>query len=101
MRGTMSPAQVLAHADLLQLFSGIHFLGLHASERTIRTRIGRRHGIGEVRDTISTFLSINDELAATDIPNLTVIDADRSIEAVESDVRQWIAALLDDSTTPA
>lgn len=95
----MRPAQVLVHTDLHKLFSGVHFLGLRCTEATMRARIARRNGVPEVRD-LSTFLSINDELCATTVPNMTVIDADRPIEEVEADVRRWIGELLEHPATP-
>jgi len=90
---------VLVHTELQKLFSGVHFIGLHCTEATIRTRVARRRGADEAHDSYSTALAINDELSAMDVPNLTVIDADRPIEEVEVDVRQWVVELLDRSTT--
>ncbi len=94
----MRPAQVLVHTDLHQLFSGVHFLGLHCTEATLRTRIARRHGVGEARGSFSTVMAINDELVTTTVPNMTIINADRPVAPVEADVRRWIVGLLDRST---
>lgn len=95
----MRPAQVLVHTDLHNLFSGVHFLGLRCTEATMRARIARRNGVPEDRD-LSSYLSLNDELSAAAVPNMTVIEADRPIEEVETDVRQWIGNTLEDSTIP-
>ena len=101
---TMLPEQVLTNTDLLDYFDGVRFLCLTCPPEVLRTRLRRRVGRRAVART-KVWVDFNDALAtaAADLPTATtVIDAGRTADEVEHDVRLWISDRLGPTTaTPA
>ncbi len=91
----MLPEQILANADLLSYFDSVHFLCLTCPpDVLLARRTGRDPRRGAAR--IDWCVEFNSTLvaAASEIPTATVIDAARTADEVEHDVRHWIEAQL-------
>ena len=93
---TMLPEQVLGNSDVLSYFDSVNFLCLTCSPDALRARLARRDGTGAATARIAVWLEFDSALvaAANAIPTATVIDAGRTVEQVEHDVRHWINAQL-------
>jgi hypothetical protein len=89
---TMLPAQVLANSDVLSYFDTVHFLCLTCPPDVLRARLARRDGTDAATAAIEVWLDFDRALlaAASDIPTATVVDAGRTVEQVEHDVRHWM-----------
>jgi gluconate kinase len=92
---TMLPEQVLANRDELAYFSSVHFLCLTCPPDVLRARLARRVGRRRVRHA-PVWIEFNGTLedAARHLPSATTLDAARTPDEVEHDVRRWIEALL-------
>jgi predicted kinase len=95
---TMLPEQLLANTDGLNYFDSAHFLCLTCPPDVLRARLTRREGAGatahiKVSSRIKVWRDFNDALvrAASEIPTATVVDAGRTTDEVEHDVRDWIS----------
>jgi broad-specificity NMP kinase len=98
---TMLPEQVLANSDLLSYFDSVHFLCLTCTPDVLRARLAGREGGGatariKVSSRIKVWRDFNRALveAASEIPTATVVDAGRTTDEVEHDVRDWINTQL-------
>jgi broad-specificity NMP kinase len=93
---TMLPEQVLANSDVLSYFDSLHFLCLTCPPDVLRARLARRDGSGAVTARIQEWVDFNNALvaAASDIPTATVVDAGRTTDRVDHDVRHWITTQL-------
>jgi predicted ABC-type ATPase len=95
---TMLPQQILANGDEVKYFESVQFLCLNCPTNVLRFRLERRirsgAGSDPVTASITRWTDFNDELlaAALETPHTTVIDASRSTDAIEQDVREWINA---------
>lgn len=105
---TMLPAQALANSDLLGYFDSAQFLCLTCPADELSARLARRGGydpltaraaakIPTVGRRIRRWVDFDRELAAAarEVPTAAVLDAGRSMDAVEQDVRHWISDHLD------
>ena len=97
----MLPEQVLANSDVLSYFDSVHFLCLACPPDVLRARLAGRVGsgaaaAGQLTARIEVWLDFNSALvaAASEIPTATVVDAGRTIDQVEHDVRNWLNAHL-------
>ena len=93
---TMLPEQVLVNSDVLSYFDSVHFLCLTCPRDTLRARLARRDGTGAATARIEEWLDFDSALvaAANAIPTATVVDAGRTVDQVEHDVRHWISTQL-------
>jgi predicted ABC-type ATPase len=98
---TMLPEQLLANSDALTYFDSVHFLCLTCTSDVLRSRLAGREGGGatarmKVSSRIKVWRDFNGALvkAASETPSATVVDAGRTIDQVEHDVRQWINTQL-------
>lgn len=93
---TMLPEQVLANSDVLDFFDSVHFLCLTCTPDVLRARLTRREGTDVASARIEMWLDFNRALAAaaSDLPTATVVDAGRTVDEVEHDVRHWINTRL-------
>lgn len=93
---TMLPEQVLENDELLSYFESVHFLCLACSTEALHARLARRDGSHAATARVQFWSDFNSALtaAARDIPAATVLDADRSVEEVERDVRAWVDSHL-------
>ena len=89
---TMVPKQLLVNTDVLDYFDSVHFLCLTCSPDVLHARLARRDGSGAATARIQVWLDFNSALlaVASEIPTATVVDAGRTIDEVEHDVRNWI-----------
>ena len=89
---TMLPAQVLANSAELDYFDSVHFLCLTCPPDVLHTRIAHREGGVAAAARTQVWVDFNRALvaAATGIPTATVVDAGRTIDEVECDIRHWI-----------
>jgi broad-specificity NMP kinase len=94
---TMLPEQVLANRDVLSYFDSVHFLCLTCTPDVLRARLAGRVGGGatariKVSSRIKVWRDFNSALAeaASEMPTATVVDAGRTTDEVEHDVRDWI-----------
>ena len=94
--GVMLPEQLLAHAEELAWFDGVHFLVLVCDDDELRERVMARPGRERPKAAIEMHLEFNrrfrDEHTRT--PNTTVIDASRVFDDVKGDVAAWIRRVL-------
>lgn len=92
----MLPEQVLANSDVLSYFDSVHFLCLTCPPDVLHARLARREGNGAATARIEVWRDFNGALvaAASEIPTATVVDAGRTIDEVEHDVRHWINTQL-------
>jgi hypothetical protein len=96
----MLPQQLLANTDVLGYFESVSFLCLRCDADVLRTRFMRRAGAGSdtqsIEAAVDRWSRFNDVL--TDAAHATdhghVIDATRSIDEVEGDVRGWVLERL-------
>lgn len=104
---TMLPEQVLANGDILGYFDSVHFLCLTCPSDVLRARLDRRVGSGADPGRVAMWVDFDRALvaAASEIQTATVVDAARTADEVEQDVRRWInthlhrrTALSTDST---
>jgi hypothetical protein len=88
----MLPEQVLVNRDVLGYFDSAHFSCLTCSPEILRAGIAGRDGTGTVTARSEVWVDFNAALvaAAGDIPTAAIVDADRAVDEVESDVRHWI-----------
>ncbi|MDP8960554.1 MAG: AAA family ATPase [Actinomycetota bacterium] len=93
---TMLPEQALANSDVLGYFDSVHFLCLTCPPDVLRARLDRRVESGADPARVEVWLDFDRALlaAASEIQTATVIDAGRSVDVVEHDVRHWINAHL-------
>jgi hypothetical protein len=91
----MLPEQVLGNADILSYFESVHFLCLTCSPEVLRARRTRRDPRADSART-EWCVDFNSALvsAASEVPTATVVDAGRTADQVEHDVRHWIEARL-------
>jgi hypothetical protein len=106
----MLPEQVTANADILRYFESVKFLCLTCSPDVLRSRLAGRVGLGEstghmtatapavriLGSRLQVWIDFNETLAAAARGSsmATVIDADRTVEQLEDDVRHWISTEL-------
>jgi gluconate kinase len=96
----MVPQQLLANTDVLDYFESVSFLFLECDAAVLRPRFIRRVGSWSDTDRIEAAVDrwgrVNDVLtdAARSTDGVDAIDATRSVDEVESDVRGWIIAKL-------
>jgi len=92
----MLPEQILVNGDVLGYFDSVHFLCLSCSADVLRARLAGRVETGPIAEGTEFWVDFNVALleAASEIPTATVMDADRSPEEVEHDVRHWISAQM-------
>jgi hypothetical protein len=90
----MLPEQILANSDVLSYFQSVHFLCLSCPPDVLRARLARSAGSSAVTTPVEVWLDFNEALvaAASKVPTATVVDAGRTTDQVEHDVRQWIDA---------
>jgi gluconate kinase len=88
----MLPEQVLVNGDVVSFFDPVRFLCLTCRPDVLRARFARRGGNAVASNRIDVWLDFNGTLvaAASELPTATVIDAGRTIDQVERDVRDWI-----------
>jgi predicted ABC-type ATPase len=92
----MLPEQLLGNTDVLGYFESVQFLCLDCPSDVLRGRLERRlvrDGLhGDVSERIRWWADFNTDLvtAANELPQATVIDASRTTDLVEQDVRDWI-----------
>lgn len=93
---TMLPEQLLANNEVLGYFESVHFLCLTSPPDVLRARLTRRDGTDAATARIGVWLDFDKALvaAANEAPTATVIDAGRTSDQVEDDVRHWINARL-------
>jgi predicted kinase len=90
---TMLPDQVLANNDVVGYFNSVHFLCLTCPPDVLRKRLARRDGADAANRRIDVWLDFDKALvtAANAVPAAaTVLDAGRTVDQVEHDVRLWI-----------
>jgi broad-specificity NMP kinase len=92
----MLPEQVLANSGVLSYFDSVHFLCLTCPPDVLRARLAGRDGIAAATARSEVWLNFNSALvaAASEIPTATVVDAGRTTDPVEHDVREWINTQL-------
>lgn len=92
----MLPEQLLANSDVLSYFDSVHFLCLTCPPEVLRTRPGARVEGRATSDRVETWVAFDGALvaAATAIPTATILDAGRTVDQVEHDVRGWIDSHL-------
>jgi ribose 1,5-bisphosphokinase PhnN len=93
---TMLPVQVLANRDVLSYFESVHFLCLTCRPDVLRARLAHRDGTDAATARIEEWRDFDSALvaAASNVPTATVVDAGRTVDQVEHDVRHWINAQL-------
>jgi broad-specificity NMP kinase len=93
--GVVLPEQVLANSDLLTYFDSVNFLCLTCPPDVLRSRLADREP-GAVVARVQVWIELDKALvaAASEIPTATVVDAGRTVDEVEHDVRRWIDAQL-------
>jgi len=89
---TMLPEQLLSNSDVLSYFDSVHFLCLSCAPDVLRARLARREGRGADTVRSEVWFDFNRVLvaAANEVPTATVLDAGRTIDEVEEDIRHWI-----------
>ena len=104
--GVMLPQQVLANSDVLSYFDSARFLCLICQPEVLRARLTSRVKDGMITGGVEMWVDFNGALvkAAIQTPTATVVDAGRTVDEVEHDVRHWINTHLPgrgvtDSTT--
>ena len=92
---TMLPAQILANDDALGYFDSVYFLCLTCPPDVLRARLARRVG-SDPFERAEVWAEFNEALvaAANEIATATLVDAGRSVDEVEPEVRDWINARL-------
>ena len=92
----MLPEQVLANSDVLSYFASVQFLCLTCPPDVLRVHLARREGKGVAPAIVDGWLEFNRALvaAAGELPTATVLDAGRTNDEVEHDVRHWIDTQL-------
>jgi energy-coupling factor transporter ATP-binding protein EcfA2 len=92
----MLPEQVLVNSDVLSFFDSVRFLCLTCAPDVLRARFAGSGGNTVATNRIELWLDFNDALAAaaSELPTATVVDASRSKDQVEHDVRYWINTQL-------
>lgn len=90
---TMLPEQVLANVEMLRYFDLAHFLCLTCPPDVLRARLARREGEDAADARVGVWIEFDDALAAAarEVPTATALDAGRTPDEVEQDVRRWIA----------
>jgi predicted ABC-type ATPase len=103
---TMLPEQLLANSEAVKYFDSVHFLCLTCPPNILRARLVAREGGGataliKVGSRIKVWRDFNSALtaAASDLPTATVLDAGRTVDEVEHDVRRWITVQQHRSVT--
>jgi gluconate kinase len=91
---TMLPEQLLANTDVLNFFASVQFLCLTCDRDDLQERIARRDGDAIAAARIEAWIEFDRALlkAAAETPGATVMDAGRSMNDVEHDVRSWIVS---------
>jgi hypothetical protein len=92
----MLPEQVLAKTDVLVYFDSVRFLCLACPTEVLRARLASRDGIGAAmaRGEVWTNFNSTPLGTASETPNATIVDAGRTTDEVEHDVRHWIDTQL-------
>jgi gluconate kinase len=92
----MLPEQVLANSDVVSFFGSVRFLCLTCAPDVLRARFAGRGGNAVATNRIDVWLDFNSTLvaAASELPMATVVDAGRTTDQVEHDVRHWINTQL-------
>jgi 2-phosphoglycerate kinase len=96
----MLPQQLLANTDVVDYFEVVSFLCLTCDADVLRARFAQRLGDGSesrrIEAAVDQWSQFNDALmdASRSINDVHTIDASRSIDEVERDVRDWILARL-------
>ncbi len=92
---TMLPEQALDNRDLLGYFASVQFLCLTCPSDRLGERLVRREGAAG-RSRLDVWADFNEALlaAANELETATVVDAGRTVEEVEHDVRRWISDQL-------
>jgi broad-specificity NMP kinase len=92
----MLPEQVLTNRNALSYFDSAHFLCLTCPPQLLRARIAGREGLGIAAARADVWADFNNtlEAEANELPTATVLDASRTVNQVEHDVRHWINARL-------
>ena len=87
----MLPEQILGNSDVLNYFDSVHFLCLTCPPDVLRAR---HNGRAPLTPRIERWVYFNDALmsAVREVPTATVVDASRTVQQVEPDVRHWIGA---------
>ena len=85
----MLPEQILGNSEVLDYFDSVHFLCLTCPPDVLRAR---HDGRGPVTPSIERWVDFNGALmaASSEVPTATVVDASRTVDQVEQDVRNWI-----------
>jgi predicted kinase len=93
---TMLPDQLLVNSDVLGYFDSVQFLCLTCPPDVVRARLARRDGGGAVAARIQVWVDFNDALVAAskNMSTATVVDAGRTTDQVDHDVRHWITSRL-------
>ena len=93
---TMLPEQLLANTDVLGYFDSVHFLCLTCPPGVLVGRLARRDGTEAAAARAERWLQFDRALlaAASETLAATVVDAGRTVDEVEKDVRAWINAVL-------
>ena len=103
---TMLPEQVLLNGEVLSYFDSVHFLCLTCPPDVLHARLVRRESGATARinvtERLKVWVDFNEALiaAASEVPTATVVDAGRTIDEVEKDVRHWINTLLPPPDAP-
>jgi hypothetical protein len=92
----MLPEQVLANSDVIGFFDSVRFLCLTSTPDVLHARFAGRGGNSVATNRIDVWLDFNSTLvaAARELPAATVVDAGRTTDQVEHDVRHWINTQL-------
>jgi predicted ABC-type ATPase len=92
----MLPQQLLANTEVLEYFESVSFLCLSCDAEVLRTRFMRRAGseveAQRLEAAVDRWGRFNDALmdAVSSVDDMDVVDATRSVDEVEGDVRAWI-----------
>jgi hypothetical protein len=92
----MLPEQILGNAEVLNYFDSAHFLCLACPPDVLRARHAGRVESGPLTPAVERWVDFNGALmaAASEVPTATVVDAGRTVDQVEQDVRHWINSHL-------
>ncbi len=87
----MLPEQILGNVEVLDYFDSVHFLCLTCPPDVLRAR---HDGRVPLTPRIQRWVDFNGALmaAAREVRTATVVDASRTVDQLEQDVRHWIKA---------
>jgi hypothetical protein len=88
----MLPEQILGNTDVLDYFDSAHFLCLTCPPDVLRARHAGRVESGPLTPSTERWVDFNAALmvASSEVPTATVVDASRTVDQVEQDVRNWV-----------